>query len=45
MTAAGARRLDELELVVSDVQGKLTAPLSPTQRAEFLKLIGMIIAG
>jgi DNA-binding MarR family transcriptional regulator len=45
MTVAGARRLDELELIVSDVQRKLTAPLSPTQHAQFLKLVGMIIAG
>jgi DNA-binding MarR family transcriptional regulator len=45
MTKAGAQRLDELDLVISGVQEKLMGPLSPSQRAQFLKLIEMIIAG
>jgi MarR family transcriptional regulator, lower aerobic nicotinate degradation pathway regulator len=44
ITAAGTRRLAELELIVSDAQETLMAPLSPTQRAQFVKLLGMIIA-
>ena len=42
MTAAGAKRLAELELIVSDVQDELMAPLSPAQRAQFLRLIRRI---
>jgi len=45
MTAAGAKRLDELELIVSEVQERLMAPLSPAQRTQFRRLIGKIIAG
>jgi DNA-binding MarR family transcriptional regulator len=44
ITAAGAKRLAELELIVADVQDELMAPLSPAQRTQFLRLIRRIIA-
>ena len=44
MTTAGAKRLAELELIVTDVQEELMAALSPTQRAQFVRLIRKILA-
>ena len=44
MTPAGAGRLRLLDAVLADVQDELLAPLSPTERAEFARLLTRILA-
>ena len=42
ITAAGRRRLLELDRVVSSVQEKLVAPLSGAERDELVRLLGLL---
>jgi len=42
ITAAGTRRLEELDAVVDTIQERLLAPLSAEERRQFVTLIGRI---
>ncbi|MFT3866017.1 MAG: MarR family transcriptional regulator [Solirubrobacterales bacterium] len=42
ITAAGKRRLKELDRVVAIVQTELTAPLSTAEREELVRLLGLL---
>ena len=45
ITAAGARRLAELDTVVDKIQERLLAPLSEDERRQFITLIRRIASG
>lgn len=45
VTAAGARRLAELDTVVDKIQDRLLAPLSEDERRQFIALIRRIASG
>ena len=45
ITAAGTRRLAELDTVVDEIQERLLAPLSEDERRQFITLIRRIAGG
>jgi DNA-binding MarR family transcriptional regulator len=45
ITAAGKRRLKELDKVVARVQEELVAPLSAAERDELVRLLGRLASG
>jgi len=43
ITRSGTRQLGVLDQVISDVQERLLAPLSPTERRQFIKLLRRVL--
>jgi DNA-binding MarR family transcriptional regulator len=43
LTAAGRRRLRELDRLLATIQDDLLAPLSPTERQELVRLLTMVV--
>jgi DNA-binding MarR family transcriptional regulator len=44
ITAAGRHRMTELAVAVDEIQEELLEPLSATERAEFIRLLGKLVA-
>jgi DNA-binding MarR family transcriptional regulator len=43
ITRSGARQLGVLDQVIADIQERLLAPLSPTERRQFIKLLRRVL--
>jgi DNA-binding MarR family transcriptional regulator len=43
ITRSGTRQLGVLDQVVADIQERLLAPLSPTERRQFIKLLRRVL--
>ncbi|MBL7495236.1 winged helix-turn-helix transcriptional regulator [Frankia sp. CNm7] len=43
ITAAGVERLDQFDALVAAVQDRLLAPLTPAERAEFVRLLTRVL--
>ena len=43
ITRSGAKQLGVLDQVISDIQEQLLAPLSPTERRQFIKLLRRVL--
>jgi len=43
LTAAGTERLRDLDMVVDTIQDELLAPLTPTQRRQFIALLSRLL--